>query len=144
MKIASLPTVESFKLETDPEGKAEVTIAQATFGQDREREELFKKQSYVFDDDARGRTEWRQDFNRKDLVLLEIYLTLTDAVGITDEDEKDFFDFDNRPVGIRRVKSRNKFLEQISKMPSEVVEELHRCVLKVNPQWDRAGTAEGE
>lgn len=135
MKVTSLPVSKQFKLETDPDGTGHVTIAQATFAQDRTRSELLKTQRYSFDDRERTKSEMIQEVNPRDLQALEVYLTITSAEGIVDENEQPLFKFNTGATGVSRPANQAEFMAALGRMPTDVVEEIHKYVREVNPSW---------
>lgn len=134
MRIASLPTIQTFQLKTDPEGTAEVDIRQVTFEDERLRDELFKTRRTLVDD--RGMAiGFEQDINLREIGLKEIYLTIAGARNFQDDDGKEIFSFrDNR-----RPTSEAQFRQALGKLSDEMVSEIHEKVLVVNPQWKTQG-----
>jgi hypothetical protein len=142
MKVTSKPTMQEFELTTDPDGVAKVVIKQATFAQTRFRNELLSKRRYITEDEIGGRSAMEQDWNASDVMARDIFLTLADASGFPVDDGEELFKFREGKNGLG-VLDMNEitFGVKLGLLPDEVVEEIHDCVLRVNPQW---GAAKGE
>lgn len=142
MKILSAPITRTFNLQSDPDGLAAVTIRQATFAEDRERQELFAKIRMIFDDERRGQIVQENSPSTGEIMQLEIALTLAGAEGIEDEEGNPIFHFKEH-AGVSRVAERGQFYRALGRLPGEAVREIWGYVREVNPQF-RGAAVEGE
>lgn len=136
MKVIALTIEKTFKLLTDPDEKAEVGFRQATFGEDLRRQEMFAKRTQIFTDEDQGEFRVEQDYNALDVMVREIYLTMTQATGFEDAVGNEVFRFkaegNKKMVDMPEAEFRSKLFI----MNTEQVREIHKRMLEVNPQWD--------
>lgn len=133
----------SFKLETDPEDVASITVRQVAFGASRVLAELTATQRQVLRGGPKGDTvAYEQDYNRLDEMAQQIFLTAVAIDGISDEEGKPLFEFVDRK-GIMRPKNREAFLIALDQLPTDTIVEMHKYVLEVNPQWAAVPNAQG-
>lgn len=142
MRVLSKPVEKLFKLKTDPDGEATITVRQATFGDNKQIADLTAKTIRRWSDREAGPIELEQEFNYLEERALRIYLTVTNISGILDDEtSQPLFEF--KEFGkVSRPKSKDNFFGALEKLPNQVVEEMHQCVLDMNPQWDP--TRQGE
>lgn len=146
MKIASKAVTETFKLksDSDSEAPATVTIKQASWGADKIRSELFAKRTQVFKDVDFGEYKVESSWNPYEVQAREIWLTMCGATGFVDDTTgEELFRFRSTKDGTSAWDmSEHQFQQALSRLGTEVVEEIHKFVLKVNPQWDSTRTGE--
>lgn len=139
MKIKSVPIIQNFKLECDPEGIADFTVCQARNSQDILRNEVVGRVTRLMDvSDGRPRLQFDQNDLR--LYAREVYLTLSAVSGVKNEKDEEVFKSEKDPDGIYRVNeamSEEEFLNAWDKLPKEAREEIHTRVREVNPQWGK-------
>lgn len=94
MRIASKPLMQTFKLNSDPDGQAEIVVRQATEGENIERGEMFSKSTRILEEAATGDVvKYEQAFNMRRIRRREAYLTLGSVTGIVDENGNELFKF---------------------------------------------------
>jgi hypothetical protein len=151
--LKAIPTIREFQLESDDTGEAFVTIRQATWAENSQRETIFAKQSIEYDDDARGTVRQTFNWTQGQLIAKEIYLTLAGARGIQLEEVdkkgeptgevKEVFTFVESGGKSRLSVSEDRFYEQLGRLPESLVREIHGYVREVNIQWKSSeGNAE--
>lgn len=141
MKIAK-PVVREFSLETGEDGNETVTIRQATFAATRKRSELFAKRRSIFSDDNMGEYAVEQEWNSADIMVRDIYQTLSGVTNIVDEDGNEFFKFKDRDGVQQLAMTETEFEKKLGMLPDEMVKEIYKYVLEVNPQWDASRSGE--
>lgn len=153
MKILSAPISQSFVLESDPDGIAEIVVNQATEGENIERAQLFSKTRYVQTEAFETAAE--QDVNPRRLHRKEAYLTLGRVTGlemaVTNAKGEPVIDKetgDPKVVELFRSKastdgervrdamSETEFNRAWDRLPKAMVNEIVRRVLEVNFDWD--------
>lgn len=140
-RITTKVTVQTFKLATDDEGVAAITVRQATTGDTILRGGLFAETSQVMPDGFGGKIEIKQKWNQHELRRMECWLTITDITGIFDEN--------NNPLFTLKDQANNRYDQQAfftawDKLPDSMTREMHKWVLTVNPQWSPNSGAAGE
>jgi len=137
MKVVSKPIIETFKLETDPDGDATVTVRQAREGENIERAAAFAETTRMYTQDSDD-MQIKQRYNRRELVRLEAYLTLGRVTGIVDEDGNELFKSKDGKDGpsVREGMSQNDFNHSWGLLAPDVVAEIVGYVYDVNPTWD--------
>jgi hypothetical protein len=139
MKISASPLMQTFSLESDPEGVAQVTIRQAREGENIERSELFARTQRVFDDTLVGTIRLETEYNQLRLRRKEAYLTLASITGIQDAETGDEWFRSGETVdgaSIRAVMSEAEFNRKWGLLPPDMVREIVRLVHRVNPTWN--------
>jgi len=136
VKIIAETIEKSFKLLTDPEEKAEVSFRQATFGEDIARQEMFAKRTQVFTDGDDGEYRVEQAYNQLDIHVREIFLTLSAATGFVDKVGNEVFRFKDYEGKHGLDMNEAEFRKHLLRMTTEQVNEMHKRMLEVNPQWD--------
>ena len=136
MKIVAFAIEKTFKLLTDPDEKAEVGFRQATFGEDLARQELFAKRTQIFTDGDEGEYKVEQEYNQLDIMVREIYLTMTKATGFEDAGGNEVFRFTAKDGKTFIDMPEAEFRKHLKFMTTEQVREIHKRCLEVNPQWD--------
>ena len=142
--VSRKPIVKDFVLEADETGETKIVIRQATQGDVIRRADLFSRATQVVSlTDGEGDTmRYEQQFNVHKQRRMEIYLTLTGAVGFEDENGKALFRIKEVKGETRLNMSEQEFYKAIDLLPPEVFLEIHKHVLDVNPIWDN--NAQGE
>jgi len=143
----SLP--EEYKLdlpeEYDPKGEATVIVKPATVAENAQRDEFWAKQKRTYHADTPNAMTVESEGTFAQRQALEVSLTLVgcnidfqdvDANGEPKGDPKPFFRFKKQAGLPTLAMSRTDFLDSWGKLPQEVADEIHRCVLLKNPQWD--------
>lgn len=135
MQIKSKPTEKTFTLRTDPDGKATVTIRQATFRENMLRADAFSTYRRVYANRPGERDEVFETRNSARVWLKEIYITLSGAVGFVDEEGEELFRFKKGQLDM----SESEFEHIFGQIDDEqLVREIHNCVVTVNPGWGEA------
>lgn len=132
MQIKSKKTEQTFVLRTDPEGKASVTIRQATFRENMLRADAFSTIKTVYANHPGERTEVVEVRNSLRVWSKEIYLTLSSASGFTNGDNKEVFTFKEQQLDMSEAAFEHVFGEIDNE---DMVREIHNCVITVNPGW---------
>ena len=143
--LKAIPVAREFGLETDEAKEAIVTIRQATWGENAQRETIFAKQSMEWNDDDRGTVRQTFNWTQSQLIQKEIYLTLANVVGLKIQqvdkhgepkgDPEELFPFVTANGKSRLALSEDEFYKRLDNVPDEMVKEIHQCVRKVNIQW---------
>lgn len=135
MQVKRKPVVKDFKLDSDPEGKATVTIRQARTGDTSRRGELFAETTRIWNDEDFGQVQLKQKWNIHEQRLLEAQMTVVCVLGIEDEEGNPLFRTHDTPDGPRLRMSAQEFEAAWNLLPDDVSLEIHRYILEVNPQW---------
>lgn len=135
-RIQSKPLLKTFKLASDVDGEAEIVVRQAREGEHIERNNLFAKQTRVYDqsDDIK----LQQEFNRRALARKEAYITLGRVTGITDEHGNELFktkESDDGP-SVKAAMSEQEFNRKWNLLDPRLAAEIVEAVYDVNPLWD--------
>jgi hypothetical protein len=138
MKVLSFPLFETFPLVSDDEGVAQVTVRQATEGENIERNELFSRTRRIYND-GKAEVTLEQDYNVRKLRRKEAYLTLGKVVGMVIESTgAELFKYADTGDGprVRMAMSEDEFNQAWNRLPAPVAEEIVGYVHNVNPDWD--------
>lgn len=141
MRVKSLPKVETFKLQSDPEGLATVTIRQAREEENIRRQDLFSKVTRVFEESTElGPVRNRIEIEANELRIrrTECYLVIEEITGILDENGNELFRSAGGPSGklVRNAMTIQEFDRAWSMLPEDTIEEIYAYVLTMNPTWD--------
>jgi hypothetical protein len=140
-KVKPTRVTQTFDLTTDPDKIARVTARQASWIDLEEHRGLLG----AFEQTRRergGGTEVVFHFtpNEYQQISVELYLGLASVVGIEDEQGSEVFKSSANPrtggMQIKNAMSLEEFKIALGMLDQEMVEEMHKCVLAVNPQWD--------
>lgn len=149
MAVITRALPEEYKLnlpeEFDPDGVTMITVKPGTVAENAIRDELWAKQKRTYNADQPNAMTIESESTFSQRMALEVFLTLVDA-DLTYQDT----DAEGRPTGepkalflFKRVGGfqtldmiRDAFLAAWGKLPQIVADEIHRCVLLKNPQWD--------
>lgn len=140
MKL-SKPILQTFKLTTDPDGVAEVTIRQAREGENIERNGLFSKTRYI----TTGlESSAEQDINSGFLRRKEAYLTLARVSGFTDDNDVELFRSkdENDLPSVKAAMTETEFNRAWARLETKVAREIIKFVYEVNPDWSPTYTGE--
>lgn len=136
MKVQRKPVTKDFKLESDPDGEAVITVRQSSTGDTIRRAELFSETTRIIDDDQLGQVQLKQKWNIHEQRRFEAFLTLVQVNGIEDEDGNPVFKTRDTKDGPRLAMNERSFNEAWGLLPDEVAIEIHNLVLEVNPHWN--------
>lgn len=140
---------EELKLELpeefDPEGEARVVVKPATVAENATRDELWARQKRTYNANAPDAMTIESESTFSQRQALEVFLTLVGCNlmyqdsgpdGALIGEAKPMFQF-KKVGGFEALDmSRADFLTAWGKLPQVVADEIHRCVLLKNPQWD--------
>lgn len=149
MAVITRALPEEYKLnlpeEYDPGGTTMITVKPSTVAENAIRDELWAKQKRTYNADMPNAMTIESESTLSQRMALEVFLTLvdadlkyqdTDAEGQPVGEEKPLFLF-KRIGGFQTLDMvRDVFLVAWGKLPQVVADEIHRCVLLKNPQWD--------
>jgi hypothetical protein len=143
MKIAAALTKE-FKLESDPDGEAIITIRQARNGEEIERADHFSRITRNVHDPMldsagfNGRVSLTFEQNDQRLRRKEAYLTMGKLTGIYTGDGSELFQYKVTRDGpsVREAMSETEFNRAWAYLPVEMADEITKFVREVNPTWD--------
>ncbi len=135
------PVVKTFKLKTDPDGKAEVVIRQARNIDTERRGDLFADTTAIIE--GRTTSALRQHWNIHEQRKVEAGLVIVSITGIemAESDDLDakvvpMFRTKDTPDGPRLDMSQSEFFEAWGQLSDEMVREIHSYVLVTNPHWN--------
>lgn len=144
MRIAIKPVIQDFELDfrvpDEPDARCHVAIRQARTGEQVRIGNLFADQTQIWDDESFGTVQLKRKWNPEELKQFRAYLTLV-GCDLEDEDGSPIFQFRETKNGPELSMSQNSFYAAWGKLPAELTDEIHRKILKVNPQWDFSGAA---
>jgi len=136
------PQIEEFELREfdakhgiDPNEPTRVAIRRASFRDESKHDQRFAAWQAKVQDGSLSLSGPR--YAPAEIVEYEIYLVLADC-NILDADGKPLFDF----VDGRLAMSEAEFKQKIGKLPEDLILEIHKYVLEVNPQWNAANPNE--
>lgn len=127
--------VLDWRSDDDPDAEVEVTIKQASTGENIRINELFSEQTQIWDDAAFGQVQLKRKWNPEALKRYRVYLTLC-GCNLTDEEGNDLFRFRNTKRGPELAMGQNEFFEIWDALEPALTAEIHQRVLEMNPQWD--------
>lgn len=140
---------EEFKLDlpedVDPEGDTVVMVKPATVSENAMRDELWAKQKRTYNSDSPNAMTVESESTFSQRQATEVFLTLVgcniefqelDKDGEPKGDPKSLFKFGSKGNIDYLQMSRDQFVVSWGKLPQVVADEVHRCVLLKNPQWD--------
>ena len=140
-RFSRKPTIRTFPLKSDPEGRAEVTIRQARNIDTERRGELFAETVALIE--GRQTSALRQHWNIHEQRKLEASLVVVAITGMdeSDSDELDakvtpMFRTKDTPDGPRLDMNQSEFYEAWGRLPDDYVREIHSYILVVNPHWN--------
>lgn len=139
MIVSKKPVIKTYKLINDPEGKADVTIRQATVEGVSLRASMFSETVREWDEEEPTKVRLHSRWNRYDQQRKEVFLTLSGATNIVDENGDDIFKFDTKG---RLAMSETQFNEAWGYLPVGLAKEIHGYVLDMNPVWDPDASGE--
>lgn len=136
MRISLKSTVQTFKLESDVDGLTTVIVRQARTGDLVRIDELFSRQTQVWnDEDIGGDVKLEREFNMSALKRERAACTLVGA-DIEDENGNILFPSKEGRNGLESTLNRNEFIRTWDLLPPELTDELYGLVIKANPVWD--------
>ncbi len=140
---------EEFELDlpvaVDPDGDTVVTVKPATVSENAMRDELWAKQKRTYNSDSPNAMTIESESTFSQRQATEVFLTLVgcniefqdlDKDGEPKGDPKQLFKFGSKGNILYMQMSRDQFVVAWGKLPQIVADEIHRCVLLKNPQWD--------
>lgn len=150
MRLSSLPTVQTFKIEDEEYGDCQITVRQATTGDVRERNALFSESSWIIKDPTLGEQEIKSKWNPAELAQFDAYKTLIDADIVAEKkdeegnviEEKPWFEFEGTG-STRKAKAKALFFRAWDNLPPRISAKIYQKILLVNPQFGGA-PSEGE
>jgi hypothetical protein len=131
--------------DLDPNHDTVVTIRPATVEQNAVRDELWTKQKRTYNSDSPNAMTIESESTYSQRQATEVYITLVgsnleyqpvDMHGEPKGDPVPLFKFGSKGNESYLDMTREEFLAAWGKLPQEVADEIHRCVLLKNPQWD--------
>lgn len=136
--IVAKKIIKEFPIKADPEGVLKVKIRQGTWGEDKERADVYTTQRTVVPINEGEHPIIEENYNRARKVEWEIRTVLSGISGLVDERGNDItpFVFKEHKNGYMKINmSPEAFSDAIDSLGSEVVEEIHDYVLEMNPTW---------
>ncbi|MCK5307600.1 MAG: hypothetical protein KAJ73_03225 [Zetaproteobacteria bacterium] len=140
---------EEFSLDLpegfDPDGDTMVTVKPATVAENSIRDELWAKQKRTYNAETPSAMTVESESTYSQRQATEVFLTLVDCniefqaqdkSGEPKGDPKALFKFGKKGSVQYLAMVRDDFLDAWGKLPQVVADEIHRCVLLKNPQWD--------
>jgi len=120
-------------LPENKRGEFTVTFRQGTFGEDKQRSELFWGRKRVFETGKDTSVEVT-NLTPQTLVENDIFITCCGIDGLKVEgiDIPEFI----QAGSYKKVKDREQFMRFLEMLPSQWVDTLYAAVLEVNPKWD--------
>lgn len=138
MPLKITPSIEKklFLTETDKKYGCEgdptyIVVVQASQRELSKRNDMFAEFTRKYE--ASGAVLVTQRLSFDDIQREEAWLTMRDCNILADDGENSLFNY------IKGVLPRDKFIAAWNKLPRGVADEIHKCVLEVNPQWTEAG-----
>jgi hypothetical protein len=131
--------------EYDPVGETKVTVKPASVAENTVRDELWAKQKRTYNAETPNAMTVESESTYSQRQATEVFLTMVgcnikyqdvDAYGEPKGDPVDLFSFETRRGIAWLAMTRDEFLIAWGKLPQIVANEIHRCVLLKNPQWD--------
>jgi hypothetical protein len=131
--------------EYDPEGDTFVVIKPATVAENSIRDELWAKQKRTYNAELPSAMTVESESTYSQRQATEVYLTLVgcnmqyqarDKDGEPKGEPKDMFKFGSKAGVAYIAMTREQFLDAWGRLPQLIADEVHRCVLLKNPQWD--------
>jgi hypothetical protein len=131
--------------ELDPSHDTVVTIKPASVQENAVRDELWAKQKRTYNADMPNAMTIESESTYAQRQATEVYITLVgcnieyqplDHLGEPKGDPEPLFKFGSKAGVAYLDMSRDQFLVAWGKLPQEVADEIHRCVLLKNPNWD--------
>lgn len=137
----SLPQIQQFPLTgIDPSGETIVEIKQATQAAVERRAAATESRTHILGE-GENQVKIISKFNYPELQRVEAYLTMT-SCNVEAADGGHLFKFKQSRSGFPMLDmSEEDFELAWGRLPSEVADEIHNCVLAVNPMWSFNGEA---
>ena len=134
VKISAVVPQKVYLEETDLSGETYVEIRPPTYREHAEREGFLSANRRVSLANS-GEVQIGNNANFAQLAALEVWLTYQSTnltVQFVDDEGKVVDEVSFKP---REKMTREEFFEALYKLPASIVEEWHRAVLQVVPDW---------